>query len=59
MKLTEENLDYMDCRPLGRETGIAPDPELEARLAPLKAKRLETMAATSAKRMAPKPPAAE
>jgi hypothetical protein len=22
MKLTDENLDYMDCRPLGRDTGI-------------------------------------
>jgi hypothetical protein len=22
MKLTDENQDYMDCRPLGRETGI-------------------------------------
>jgi hypothetical protein len=30
MKLTDENLDYMDCRPLGRETGIEISEELKA-----------------------------
>jgi hypothetical protein len=30
MKLTDEDLDYMDCRPLGRETGIEISDRLKA-----------------------------
>lgn len=33
MELTEENQDEMDCRPLGRKTGVRPHPELEAAVA--------------------------
>jgi hypothetical protein len=32
MKLTDENLDYMDCRPLGRETGVEISDRLRARI---------------------------
>jgi hypothetical protein len=40
MKLTDENQDYMDCRPLGRDTGI----ETPAWLKTLIAKRKAEMA---------------
>lgn len=39
MKLTPENLDDMDCRPLGRDTGIKLSPETEQRMAAFEAAR--------------------
>jgi hypothetical protein len=33
MKLTDENQDYMDCRPLGRESGIETPEWLEKLIA--------------------------
>ena len=37
MKLTDENLDYMDCRPLNPNTGIKGPPWLEKMVADRKA----------------------
>ena len=55
MKLTPENLDYMDCRPLGRDTGITVPPEL-AQLAA--ASRARTLAERNrAPETPPRPPA--
>jgi hypothetical protein len=47
MELTEENQDYMDCRP-PRETGIPTPPEVQAMIDARKAK----LAARSAKPIA-------
>ena len=43
-----------DCRPLGRETGIAPYPKLEARDRCAEGKQSETTAATSVRRTVPR-----
>ena len=59
MKLTEDNQDEMDCRPLGRNTGTQTPPDVQARIEVLAAKRLETAAAPSARRSVARPRAAE
>ena len=56
MKLTPENLDYMDCRPLGRDTGITLLPETEQRMAAFQAERLARQQPAPD---APEPPAEE
>lgn len=55
MKLTPENLDYMDCRPLGRKTRITVPPELQQLAATSRAKTLA--ARNTAPETPPAPPA--
>lgn len=59
MKLTEDNQDGMDCRPLGRATGIVTPPAVRAALEASKAKRQATTAKPSAKPSHRTPRAAE
>jgi hypothetical protein len=41
MKLTDENLDYPDCRPLNPNTSIKVSPRLERLMAEAHARRAE------------------
>lgn len=45
MELTDENLDDMDCRPLGRETGVRIPAEMQASFDAAIAKRRNLLAA--------------
>lgn len=40
MKLTEENLDWMDCRPLNRDLTMQVEADLAERVAASQAKRV-------------------